>query len=167
MPKLAIYVPKQEMREIEKWRKRINFSRVFMRALRAEIRERPRRLETHEDQLTAAARHYKHALTDKAGSLADFGFRLGGEDVLQCRLDAETIHRLVEIDDPDKLSPADVQAIEIAMQPRMQAVHEFARKHGYQQPWEPSLQQAVFRGYVQGVAEAWKKVCQRMASLDS
>ena len=37
MPNLAIYVSKKEMRHIDRWRKKINFSRVFMRALGAVI----------------------------------------------------------------------------------------------------------------------------------
>ena len=39
MPKLAIYVPKKAKKEIDRWRKRINFSQMFMRALEGEIRE--------------------------------------------------------------------------------------------------------------------------------
>ena len=72
MPKLAIYVPKKDMRQIEKWRKKINFSRVFMRALLAEIRERERAgkpSKKGEKQMVEAAAHYRQELVAQ-GSVA-------------------------------------------------------------------------------------------------
>ena len=50
MPKLAIYVPKKAKKEIDRWRKRINFSQVFMRALENEIRELQRAIDADDGE---------------------------------------------------------------------------------------------------------------------
>jgi len=166
MPKLAIYVPKQEMREIDHWRKRINFSRVFMRALQDEIRQRSRTVDAKDDQLAAAARHYRQALTNASGTMTEFGFQLGSDDVLECRLSPESIHRLLEIDDPAQLNANQISTVEAVLEDQAQRITDFAGKHGYDLPLDPALRDAVYRGYVQGVVAAWKQVCHRMQSID-
>ena len=63
MPKLAIYVTKKAKKEIDRWRKTINFSQVFMRALEHEIRGRERSLAADDSELAPAARHYRQQMS--------------------------------------------------------------------------------------------------------
>jgi len=37
MPKIGVYIPKDRMQDIEKWRKKLNFSAIFMEAFDAKI----------------------------------------------------------------------------------------------------------------------------------
>ena len=82
MPKLAIYVPKKDMKELDKWRKTINFSQVFMMALMDEIHQRSRTPAAGADQLTAAAQHYRRELAGSASPMVDLGYQLGSRKVL-------------------------------------------------------------------------------------
>ena len=96
MPKLAIYVPKQAKKEIDRWRKRINFSQVFMRALESEIRELQRAVDADDSQLTAAAQHYRRQMADGREMVGSLGHTEGVRLVLECRLDSEAIQTLAK-----------------------------------------------------------------------
>ena len=84
-------------------RKKLNFSQIFMKALRQEIRERSRLLKAPDEQLARAAQHYRQALTDDSGSLVDIGFELGCTHVLQCALSPAVIRRLWMANDAETL----------------------------------------------------------------
>ena len=107
MPKLAIYVPKKDWREIEKWRKKINFSRIFMQALTREIQERSRGVKASSDRIAAAADFYRQQLAESSAPLTDFSFKQGSEDVLECRLTPQLIQKVAQIEDQDNLQKAD------------------------------------------------------------
>ncbi len=97
MPKLAIYVPKEEMREIERWRTRLNFSKIFLRAVQREIREQSRDFAADEDDLAKAANHYRRLLADDDATLVDAGHALGVEQVLKCKLTPKQIRRALPL----------------------------------------------------------------------
>ncbi|OHB81105.1 MAG: hypothetical protein A2W31_15035 [Planctomycetes bacterium RBG_16_64_10] len=162
MPKLAIYVPKKDMREIEKWRKKINFSRVFMQALRREIADRSRFVEAREEQVAVAAAYYRRRLMEDSARLVDIGYRLGSRHVMDCRLAPETIRRLLEIDDLETAQPEDLVAVEQALGKGIDEVNQLARQHGFDEASHPAWRLAVYRGYLTGVAAAWKRVCEYM-----
>ena len=165
MPKLAIYVPKQAKKQIEKWRKTINFSQVFMRALEGEIRERQRSLEVGDDQLTAAARHYRRQLTANADALVDLGHQLGTRLVLDCQLEPDTIHRLVGLAARAELSPEDRGVVEEVLGKQARKLAEEAGGLGYHEQSHPGFQADLYRGVVLGVTAAWERVCAEMNQL--
>ena len=115
MPKLAIYIPKKDMREIDKWRKKINFSRIFMQALHKEIRELSHEAKSPQDKVAAAARFYKEKLIEKSGDLLEFGNQLGRDKVMECKLSPEVILQIVEIREHDSLDADDTAVIEKAL----------------------------------------------------
>lgn len=166
MPKLAIYVPKQEMRKIEKWRKRLNFSRIFMHALEREIHEQSRALEAPDDKLATAARHYKREFAESSEVLFDFGYRLGCRHVLDCRLTPEAIRRLIRLHERDaELGPDENATVEELLGDGLQEVQEFTNGQNYDKDSLPVRRTAVYRGYLKGVADAWKQVCEKMESV--
>ena len=164
MPKLAIYVPKKDMKQIEKWRKKINFSRVFMSALNREIRERTRNCEAATEELSLAATHYKAQLADITEPLVDLGYRLGTDQVLGCGQSAEAIVRLISIDEND-IQPDDRQLLEAALKDNTQRVESFLRDNNFDDQSHPTWRNAVFRGYLKGVRDTWRRVCDEMNAL--
>ncbi len=165
MPKLAIYVPKKEMREIEKWRKKINFSKIFMTALLKEIRERSRTAKGTKDELAAAAAFYKRKLSENSQSLVDFGFEVGSKHVIGCRLSPDVIRRVLEIEEFDTADSEAIKVIEGAIGSELRLANEHIQKHGYTERSHPTWRHEIFRGYVKGVAAAWKRVCDEMESV--
>lgn len=168
MPKLAIYVPKRDMRQIEAWRKKINFSKVFMKALMAEIRAMERstkRTTSDQGQLARAAEYYQCEMIEEgADVLVDRGFALGRQHVLDCRLSATTIRQLLKIDSADRLSTAESAQVVELLGDAMRGVDQLAEKHGFDDTSRPLWEQAVYRGYLKGVAAAWQEVCEQMHS---
>ncbi len=162
MPKLAIYVPKEEMRQIEKWRKRINFSQVFMRALAVEIRERSRGARASGDQVAAAADFYKRKLAANCQPLEDAAFQLGSKHVLDCRLSPEQILRINGLADAESLSKDDVAELEGAIGDDKKNIDAAFKKLDLDEQSFPAWRQVAHRGYAKGVAAAWKQVCERM-----
>ena len=162
MPKLAIYVPKKDMRVIEKWRKRINFSKVFMRALSQEIRDRNRVVTTDDDKLGAAAAYYKRKLTECSDVLVDSGYDLGTSHVIECQLSPELIQRLLKLGRQQDWNDDDLAFIEEAVGDRMAAIDALLDKHGYDAQARPTWRKVVYQGYLNGVAAAWQKVCEHM-----
>ena len=165
MPKLAIYVPKKDMKEIDRWRKKINFSRVFMRALQHEIRDHQRTLESTDDQLSTAARHYRRKLTEGADTLLDLGYRLGSRHMLDCHLEPETIRRLLTLEDRETLSTEDRELIEAILDSQLQTLVQDAHQLGFNDQAHPEFLTDAFRGYIKGVAAAWAQVCAEMKEL--
>lgn len=162
MPKLAIYVPKKDMKEIERWRKKINYSKVFMTALGREIQIRSRAGRLPKDKLTAAAAHYRDQLVSAAGPLVDFGYRLGADQVLDCRLDTATLSKLAAVGSKPSLSRGEVALIEKSLEPVADRIEQFRGQQGIDETTHPAWREAVCRGYVQGVCETWRQVCERM-----
>lgn len=164
MPKLAIYVPKNRMKDIERWRRRINFSQVFMDALAREIREQTRAAELDKDKLAAAARHYQRELAANCQPLVDCGFKLGSEHVADCRLKLPMIERLTSIVEPDALSSKEIKLVEDALGSESRQVTEYAAEHGYDDKSHPTWRTIVYGGYLRGVSAAWQQVCEKMRS---
>lgn len=162
MPKLAIYVPKKDMREIERWRKKINFSQVFMKALLREIRSRSRKVDAGRGKLAAAAEYYRQKLAEDSDSLSDFGYKLGTQHVIECRLDPETIRTLLEIDGLDRAEGDGLAAVEQAIGSDRKQVDELADRSGFDEQSHPAWRSAVYEGYVAGVGAAWKRICDEM-----
>lgn len=162
MPKLAIYIAKKDMKTIEKWRKQVNFSKIFMTALDREIRERSRTVTAKQDKLAAAAEHYKARLAKDSGALIDFGYQLGVNDVLECRLATEVITKLLQVEDFEQLSADDVALVKQAIGDHANEIDQFGPTHGYQDQTHPTWRVAVYEGYGKGVAAAWSKVCEQM-----
>ena len=162
MPKLAIYVPKKEMKVIEKWRNQINFSKVFMGALRQEIGERTRVVETDEQKLQAAARFYKRELAENSSALLEFGHRLGVRQVMDCKLGPDVIRRLHELRDLDSWKPDELNIIQTSIGAEMSGVDKALNDSGYDESERPTWRLIVFRGYLAGVAAAWQQVCKHM-----
>lgn len=165
MPKLAIYVPKKAMKEIERWRKRINFSQVFMRALHNEINDRSRILDSDSDQLSAAALHYKRKLSDGSKPLVDYGHQLGSQHVIQCQLSPETIRRILEITDFETVTTEDISAIDQTVGADLKSVDKMRKEQGIDAESHPTWKNEVYRGYVKGVSDAWKQVCEAMKTI--
>ena len=160
MPKLAIYIRKADMREIDRWRSKINFSKVFIDAVQREIRELSRRVEASDDELAEAAEHYRQAMADDDGGLVELGYRLGTRHVVQCQLPPEQIRDLLVADEDDTASAVDNVAA--AMSVTGVGLEEYGRQHGFLELTHPVWADAFARGYTQGVADAWRKVCERM-----
>jgi hypothetical protein len=164
MPKLAIYVPKKDMREIEKWRHSINFSRVFMAALSHEIRRRSRTPQAAQDKISAAADFYRSQLAEDCEPLVDFGYRLGTEHVVNCRLTAGTIGKLAALRDAEMLDEKQTKLVQQALSDDQGEVDKFCDDHGFEKRACPTRHLAVHKGYVTGVADAWQEVCKHMNS---
>lgn len=167
MPKLAIYVPKRDMREIDKWRKKINFSQIFMQALMREIEERSRVVSGSDEKVSRAARHYRSKLEDGHQHLSDFGFRLGSDAVLNCRLSPEIILRLQQVGDVDCPTESDHEAIEQALRGCREQIDEFAQRHKIKDETHPLWRAAITSSYLKGVGAAWKRVCAQMRQSES
>lgn len=164
MPKLAIYIPKKDMREIDQWRKKLNFSQIFMRALRQEIRERSRLIDAPDEQLAQAAEYYRQALTDDSESLVDIGYQLGCTQVLQCAISPAVIRRLCELNDTES-SPSHREEIVEAMGGK-QALKKLVRGHDLDDRTHPMWRESICLGFVKGVADTWARVCERMRAHD-
>lgn len=162
MPKLAIYVPKKQMREIDRWRKKINFSQIFMKALSQEIAERSRDVSAADGELTAAAEFYRNKLAETSGPLIDIGFELGSRQVIDCQLSPEMILRLLKIDDVGTANEDELSALEEAIAPHAGRIDEFRQTHGYDERSYPNWRAVVQTGFLKGVAAAWQRVCERM-----
>lgn len=169
MPKLAIYVPKKQMKVIEKYRKRLNFSQIFMQALEAEIgKQSP---GPGEDRLAKAAAFYKQQMSQREGSVVDYGLDLGRQHVLDCDLSLETLNSLLEIARKDAPSDQDYGEIQAAMGKDWRRCEGFLETQGFAPADSPSEEDnAAFvaaareldRGYVRGVAETWQQVSEQM-----
>ncbi len=164
MPKLAIYIAKKDMKVIEKWRKHVNFSKIFMTALDREIRERSRTVTAKQDKLAAAAEHYKSRLAKDSGALIDFGHQLGVDDVLECRLTTEQITKLLHVKDFQQLGGDDSALVKQASAAHASVIEEFGRTHGYLDQTHPTWRSAICEGYCKGVSAAWRKVCEQMTT---
>ena len=165
MPKLAIYVPKQAKKEIDRWRKRINFSQVFMRALENEIRELERAVEADDSQLTAAAQHYRRQMADDREVAISLGHAEGARLVLECRLDQEAIQTLVKWSEEPELDGQQRGRIGELLDKDGDALRKSAKKLGYRPESHPGLEGDLFRGVVRGVTDAWGRVCEQMNQL--
>jgi hypothetical protein len=163
MPKLAIYIPKKDMREIEKWRKKLNFSQVFMTALRREIRERSQFMKVSDDQMARAAEHYRRALTEDAGPLVEVGYQTGCTHVLECKLSPEVIRRLLELNDSEAWQAPELEEIVEAMG-GARAFEKCVGEHGLEDRTHPTWRESICRGYTKGVSDTWARVCERMRS---
>jgi hypothetical protein len=168
MPKLAIYVPKKDMRQIERWRKKINFSRVFMRALMAEIHERERAGKSSkkgEKQMAEAAAHYRQELVAQ-GSLAldDEAYQLGFNQVVQCHLSAESIRAMLLLQDKDEWAGDERQRVKESLGDGQDRLLAVAREHGFDESSRPVWETSVLRAYTKGVADAWRRVCEEMGA---
>ena len=166
MPKLAIYVSKQDMKSIERWRKRINFSKVFIHAVFEEIRRLERSADTPEDKLAAAADYYRSKLTSSAGPQHDFGFELGAAQVLDCDLEPETIRKLLDSDSRG-VDGGSAKQVLAALGKNAAKVEEYGRQHGLDDKTNPAWRSAVYGGYLDGVAAAWDKVCAHMRDVSA
>ena len=162
MPKLAIYVPKKDWREIEKWRKQINFSQVFMQALFREIRDRSRNVQPEGDKLTAAAEFYRQQLAQTSEPLVDFGFQQGSEDVLECRLSPGAIQQIAKLSERDELQREDVSELKEVLGDQAEKLRTFAQQHNYTDQSCPNWREILYLGYAQGVAAAWRKICDKL-----
>lgn len=162
MPKLAIYIPKKDMRAIEKWRKQINFSQVFMRALMQEIRRRS--VAAPNNKLAAAAQYYQSKLAESSDSLIEYGHQMGTSHVLDCGLPPELIRRLLDIRAAGTVRREDFSVIEQAIGTQMIQIQDFAEKSGFDDGSHPTWRSSIYEGYVEGVAAAWKRVCEEMSS---
>jgi hypothetical protein len=165
MPKLAIYIPKKDMKLIEKWRKQVNFSKIFMAALDREVKSRSRKVGAKKDKVAMAAAHYKSRLVEDSTVLVDFGYQLGVDDVLECRLETETIDKLLNIAEFDDLKHDDLNLVSGANKGRTKQIDKFGQTHGYQKHSNPTWRHAVYTGYLKGVSDAWSKVCEQLTSM--
>lgn len=161
MPKLAIYIPKKDMREIDRWRKKVNFSQIFMTALRKEIRDRSRTVGGSDGQLSKAAEHYRESLDADFGSLIEGGYQLGASDVLDCRLEVQVIRQLLPLSEKEALDGGDVKAVCEAIGDKSR-LEKLAQQQGVENRATPTWRELLCRGYAKGVAEAWEQVCQQM-----
>ena len=161
MPKLAIYIPKKEMRVIDKWRKRINFSQVFMQALAQEIRHRSRIVDSDKGRLQAAAQFYKRKIAEDSQSLVDFGHQLGYRQILDCQLPPDTIRRLVQLRQSEDWQEEDLKLVEQTLgKENLDAADALVK--GDENLQKAAMQHVVFRGFVEGVADAWQQICDQM-----
>ncbi|MFP6613927.1 MAG: hypothetical protein VB875_15055 [Pirellulales bacterium] len=165
MPKLAIYIPKKNMKLIEKWRKQVNFSKIFMAALDREVKNRSRKVGTKKEKIAMAAEHYKTRLVEDSTVLVDFGYQLGVDDVLECRLETETINKLLNVSEFDDLATDDIPLVTTANKNRAAQIDQFGQTHGYQDHSNPTWRHAVYTGYLKGVSDAWNKVCEQLTSM--
>lgn len=162
MPKLAIYVPKQEMKKIDRWRKKINFSRVFMQALAREIK-RQSQPATGNDKLAAAAVHYGQQLSDDLSPVREFGVQLGTADVMDCRLtmpEIQAILRLIESSVAEKKDLEDVR--QRCLKQHRKKIMDFAAKRSMDDVKHPGWRPHLLDGYAEGVQTAWDEVCRVM-----
>lgn len=162
MPKLAIYVPKREMKKIDRWRKKLNFSQIFMQALAREI-DRQSQPRAAGARLAAAAAHYGEQLSGDLSHLRAFGIKLGAADVMDCRLtipEIKAILGLVETDDGKKVIPA--QARDGAWKHHKKVISSFGEKQKIDDIHHPGWRRSLHDGYVEGVQSAWDEVCRVM-----
>lgn len=162
MPKLAIYVSKKDMKSIDRWRKRINFSKVFIAAVFDEVRRLERAADAPDSQVAAAAEYYRNKMTQSAGPLADCGFQIGAAAVLECKLTPQAIHRLLEIRAGGFEQAQDREQVEQSLACEQRQIEQFAKDHGFVDDSYPRWRDAAYRGYLDGVAAAWEKVCEKM-----
>jgi hypothetical protein len=165
MPKLAIYIPKKDMREIEQWRKKLNFSQVFMRALRQEIRERSRFLKMPDEQLARAAEYYRNVLMEDSNSLIEIGYKRGCAHVLDCALSPPVIRRLCRLNAAETFEPEDLEVVAEALGGQ-KTLARLVSDEGLDDRTHPVCRESICRGYVKGVADAWARVCEQMRSSD-
>ena len=170
MPKLAIYVPKKEMRHIDRWRKKINFSQVFMRALGAEIE----RLESKggddgPDRLAMAATHYQQAMSEhQSDSLTARASQIGCDHVLSCDLSPTTILSLIALYERDSetgLTPNQRDQIREMIGDQYEVLRTAAERDGLLTQSAQDWEQVAYEAYLQGVCEMWRKVCEKIDQM--
>lgn len=157
MPKLAIYVPKKQMKLVERWRKRINFSQVFVKALMVEIeaRSQPR----HE--YDAAAEYY--ATVPSADAAAGWGRQLGNAHVVDCKIAREDLAQLVRLAEEDELNAEHRRTVRKQIK-RLEDADRVCEKLASfcTSKEEMARVEADFMaGYLRGVAAAWAEVKKR------
>ncbi len=162
MPKLAIYVPKDEMREIERFRARLNFSKIFLRAIQREIREQSRDLDADEDEIARAANHYRRLLAEDAAALVDSGHSLGVEQVLKCKLTPKQIRRTLPLAELETLQLDQVALIDETMAKTGLSIQDVAASLGCNDQTHPTWRASIASGFAKGVSDAWQRVCQQM-----
>lgn len=162
MPKLAIYVPKKAKKETDRWRKTINFSQVFMRALETEIRERERSFAAGDDEVANAVRHYRQQMSSRSEPLVSLGHAEGVRLVLECRLDPETIHVIIQWADEADVGNDERARIRECLGKANDGLLKAAEKIGYHSGTHPVLEADLHRGVVRGVVDAWERVCEKM-----
>jgi len=165
MPKLAIYVPKKAKKEIDRWRKRINFSQMFMRALEGEIRELQRAVDADDSQLATAAQHYRRQMADDREVVVSLGHTEGARLVLECQLDPKAIQTLVKWSDESELDGQQRERIGEFLGENRDALRKSAKTLGYRPETHPGLENDLFHGVVRGVTDAWGRVCEQMNQL--
>ena len=159
MPKLAIYVPKDEMKKIDRWRKKINFSRVFMRALAREI-ERQSSPAPDNDKLAAAAMHYGRELASDLTPIRQLGVQLGTADVVECRLTKQQVYVVLGLDD-GKPKKRELACLE-ALKDHKKAIDATWKKSHRDESKHPGWKRELVDGYIDGVRSAWDEVCRVM-----
>ena len=156
------------MRQIEKWRKKINFSRVFMRALLAEIRERERvgkPTKKGEKQMAEAAAHYRQELVAQGSvALDDAAYQMGFNRVVHCHLPAESIRAMLPLQDKDDWASDEQKRVKESLGDDHDDLLKVAREHGFDETSRPVWETSVLRAYVKGIAEAWRRVCEEMGA---
>lgn len=163
MPKLAIYVPKAEMKLIEKWRKRLNYSQIFMKALQEEIRRQRAKKESTRRKSSAAAsdvvraaNFYKSRLNQSDESLDELGKRMAREQVLACSIPVDVVQQLVRLCDKDELTRDDMLLIKRQIEHTSLAAD--ARLNDFDTKSEDM--EAFSRAYLQGTADTWQEITQ-------
>jgi len=164
MPKLAIYVPKSDMKQIERWRKKINFSRVFMRALMTEIREREQAEKSSEpDRLTQAVAHYRQQLSEEGSEqLHDRAFEMGFAAVLDCRFSADVLRRISKLSEQDEWAEADWTFLCEMAEGDHQKLLERAEQASLDSSGSTIWETAAMRGYAKGIQQGWQQVCDQL-----
>jgi len=165
MPKLAIYVPKKAKKAIDRWRKTINFSQVFMRALEREIRERERAAAAEDSQVAIAARHYRQQMSEHSDALVSLGHREGVRLVLECHLEPEPIQEMVSWADRPELGVEERSRVREWLGKSRDSLLKSASNLGYREKTHPGLESDLCRGVVLGVSDAWSRVCEEMNQL--
>ena len=165
MPKLAIYVPKKAKKEIDRWRNRINFSQMFMRALEGEIRELQRAVDADDSQLATAAQHYRRQMADGREMVVSLGHTEGVRLVLECQLHPEAIRTLVKWSEEPELDGKQRDRIAELLGKDGDALRKSVKTLGYRPETHPGLDNDLFRGVVRGVTDAWGRVCEQMNQL--
>lgn len=161
MPKLAIYVPKQEMREIERWRKTLNFSRIFMKALRQEIQRRTQLAGVGGDEVAKAAEHYRQLLADDDHGPEELGHQLGRTHVLECKLTPSEIRSVLRLQGRSDWTEDEEKLVRRLAGGKNQ-LSQMATNREWTQQSHPTWEASLLNGYVEGVAAAWERVCEHL-----
>jgi len=166
MPKLAIYIPKKEMKLIDKWRKRLNYSQIFMQALQKEIERIGRSADSsvvqeHDRRIADAADYYRPCVAREPVSLGQFAYEMGWNHVMNCQIARDQLHVLVALEGSEELTPAQFRLIKHEVGADLTQVDQFMEENAINARSQ-IVREEFGRGYVHGVAEAWRKVAALM-----